>query len=66
MPSQRDALILFRHHATSSGVGPQASLGRNSLGDQGMVENGCVGQLCSPGISTAEQAALPPEATERQ
>src|ERR1700733_13619375 len=51
MPSQREDLILFRHHATSSGVGPHASSGEIFSGAREMVEKGCVGQLSSPGIS---------------
>ena len=51
MPSQRDAWILSRHQRISSGVGPQASAGEICSGTSEIVEKGCVGQLCSPGIS---------------
>src|ERR1700689_4566081 len=41
-PSQRDALILLTH---------QGSVEEIFSGTREMVENGCVGELCSPGMS---------------
>src|SRR5882757_10780248 len=51
MPSARSDLILSWHHFRSSGVAPQASLAETPSGTREMVENGCVGEASSPGIS---------------